>query len=165
MKKSKKKGKRKARKDVMIPNILQLLTMAIREKRCVAIRYHDQRHVRVVEPHAIYTHESGELMMDAFQTRGYSSSGRPPPFWRPFRLKKIGAISLLKENFETRLREGFSHGKDKYRNGLVAMVDGRRPAGEVPPQALMQSAVRRKLYTQPQPEDTGPHLPKNPFRR
>jgi len=52
----------------MIPNILQLLTAAIREKRCVAIRYHDQRHVRVIEPHAIYTHESGELVMDAFQT-------------------------------------------------------------------------------------------------
>ena len=165
MKKTKKKGKRKARKDTMIPNILQLLTTAIREKRCVAIRYHDQRHVRVVEPHAIYTHESGELVMDAFQTRGYSSSGRPPPFWRPFRLKKINAISLLKENFETRLQEGFSPEKDKYRKGLVAMVDDQRKAGDIPPRALMQSAARQNLYTQPQPEESGPQLPKNPFRR
>lgn len=165
MKKSKKKGKRKARKDIMIPNILQLLTMAIREKRCVAIRYHDQRHVRVVEPHAVYTHESGELVMDAFQTRGYSSSGRPPPFWRPFRLKKISAISLLKENFETRLREGFSHEKEKYRNGPVALVDKLRKGDDLPARVVMQSAVRKKLYTQPQPEDAGPHLPKNPFRR
>jgi len=165
MKKTKKKGKRKTRKDTMIPNILQLLTTAIREKRCVAIRYHDQRHVRVVEPHAIYTHESGELVMDAFQTRGYSSSGRPPPFWRPFRLKKINAISLLKENFETRLQEGFSPGKDKYRNSPVAMVDDRRKAGDIPARALMQSAARQNLYTQPQPEDSGPQLPKNPFRR
>ena len=167
MKKAKKKGKRKARNDTMIPNILQLLTTAIREKRCVAIRYHDQRHVRVVEPHAIYTHESGELVMDAFQTRGYSSSGRPPPFWRPFRLKKISAISPLKENFQTRLQEGFSHEKDKYRQGLVAMVDDRRRGGDIPPRALMQSAARQgqNLYTQPQPEDSGPQLPKNPFRR
>jgi predicted DNA-binding transcriptional regulator YafY len=165
MKKSKKKGKRKARKDTMIPNILQLLTTAIREKRCVAIRYHDQRHVRVIEPHAIYTHESGELVMDAFQTRGYSSSGRPPPFWRPFRLKKISAVSLLKENFETRLQEGFSHEKDKYRKGPVAMVDQRRTDGDVPARALMQSVARRTRYTQPQAEDVGPQLPKNPFRR
>jgi len=165
MKKAKKKGKRKTRKDTMIPNILQLLTAAIREKRCVAIRYHDQRHVRVIEPHAIYTHESGELVMDAFQTRGYSSSGRPPPFWRPFRLKKISAISPLKENFQTRQQEGFSSEKDRYRNGLVAMVDARRQADDIPPRALMQSGARQNLYTQPQPEDSGPQLPKNPFRR
>jgi predicted DNA-binding transcriptional regulator YafY len=165
MQKSKKKGKRKTLKESMIPNILQLLTTAIREKRCVAIRYHDQRHVRVIEPHAIYTHESGELVMDAFQTRGYSSSGRPPPFWRPFRLKKISAISPLKENFETRVQEGFSPEKDKYRNGPVAMVDQRRPNADAPPRAVLQSAARRKLYTQPQSEDVGPQLPKNPFRR
>lgn len=165
MKKAKKKGKRKARKDTMIPNILQLLTTAIREKRCVAIRYHDQRHVRVVEPHAIYTHESGELVMDAFQTRGYSSSGRPPPFWRPFRLKKISAISPLKENFETRLQEGFSPEKDKYRKGPVAMVDDQRKGGDIPARALLQSGARQNLYTQPQPEESGPQLPKNPFRR
>jgi predicted DNA-binding transcriptional regulator YafY len=164
MKKSKKQGKKKARKESMIPNILQLLTTAIREKRCVAIRYHDQRHVRVIEPHAIYTHETGELVMDAFQTRGYSSSGRPPPFWRPFRLKKISAISPLKENFETRLQEGFSPEKDKYRNGPVAIVDQRRPSAGAPPRALMQSAARQQLYTQPQFEDVGPQLPKNPFR-
>src|SRR4030066_223435 len=166
MKKAKKKGKRKAQKDTMIPNILQLLTAAIREKRCVAIRYHDQRHVRVVEPHAIYTHESGELVMDAFQTRGYSASGRPPPFWRPFRLKKINAISPLKESFETRLQEGFSPEKEKYRKGPVAMVDDRRKSGTVGGQGLMQSAPRQKnLYTQPQPAESGPQLPKNPFRR
>jgi predicted DNA-binding transcriptional regulator YafY len=165
MQKSKKKGKGKIREDTMIPNILQLLTTAIREKRCVAIRYHDQRHVRVVEPHVIYTHESGELVMDAFQTRGYSSSGRPPPFWRPFRLKKINAISPLKEHFETRLREGFSHEREKYRNGRVAMVDDRRKGGDVPPRSLQQSVARQTLYTQPQPEDVGPQLPKNPFRR
>lgn len=162
--KVKKSAKRKKASSAMIPNILQLLTQAIHEKRCVAIRYHDQRHVRVVEPHAIYSQEGGELVMDAFQTRGYSSSGRPPPFWRPFRLKKIGAISVLKENFETRAQEGFSPDKDKYRNGLVAIVDGKGDA--LPPRAVQQASTRRqKLYTQPQPEDVGPHLPKNPFRR
>ena len=166
MKKVKKSATRKPRaKTIMIPNILQLLTKAIGEKHCVAIRYHDQRHVRVVEPHVVYTHESGELVLDAFQTRGYSSSGRPPPFWRPFRLKKINAISVLQENFETRVQEGFSHDKDKYRKGLVVMVDSRRK-GEAPPTGQQQAGTRRRqLYTQPQPEDVGPNLPKNPFRR
>ena len=164
--KVKKAAKRKKSSSAMIPNILQLLTQAIHEKRCVAIRYHDQRHVRVVEPHVIYSQEGGELVMDAFQTRGYSSSGRPPPFWRPFRLKKIGAISVLKENFETRAQEGFSPDKDKYRNGLVAIVDRHRKGDAIPPRAVQQASARQqKLYTQPQPEDVGPHLPKNPFRR
>jgi predicted DNA-binding transcriptional regulator YafY len=165
MKRSKKSVKRKTRKETMIPNILQVLTAAIREKRCVALRYHDQRHVRVVEPHAIYTHDSGELVMDAFQTRGYSSSGRPPPFWRPFRLKKINAISPLKENFETRREEGFSPEKDKYRKGPIAMVDDQRLASDIPAHTLASSSPRRNLYTQPQPADCGPQLPKNPFRR
>jgi predicted DNA-binding transcriptional regulator YafY len=159
------KGKRKTRKAPMIPNILQVLTAAIREKRCVAIRYHDQRHVRVVEPHAIFTGENGEFLLDAYQTRGYSSSGRPPPFWRPFRLKKISAIQSLKENFQTRVQEGFSPEKDKYRNGLVAMVDERRKGADLPPPLLVQAAARRQSYTHPQPEDIGPHMPKNPFRR
>lgn len=148
----------------MIPNILQLLTTAIREKRCIAIRYHDQRELRVVEPHAIYSHKNGELLVDAFQTRGYSSSGRPPPFWRPFRLKKISAISVLKETFETRLSEGFSHDKDRYQRRLVTMVDQRGVGSDIPP-LVMQARKREQRYTQPQPENIGPHLPKNPFRR
>lgn len=152
----------------MIPNILQLLTTAIRDKRSVAIRYHDQRHVRVIEPHVIYTHDTGELVMEAFQTRGYSASGRPPPFWRPFRLKKITAVSLLKENFETRTREGFAREKEKYQNGLVAMIDDRRFARSTPAVAKATSktvTAPPTLYTVPQPDDAGPHLPKNPYRR
>lgn len=153
----------------MIPNILQLLMSAIRDKRCVAIRYHDQRHVRVIEPHVIYTHESGELVVDAYQSRGYSSSGRPPPYWRPFRLKKINAVSLLKEHFETRHAEGFSRDKDKYRNGLVAMIDDRRSVASAPAEALLaqqkKTARPRVNYSLPQAEEMGPQLPKNPFRR
>jgi len=150
----------------MIPNIIQLLTAAIREKRCVAIRYHDQRHVRVIEPHVIYTHENGELLVDAFQTRGYSESGRLPPFWRPFRLKKISAVSLLKETFETRLDEGFSPDKLKYQRKRVAMIDERRPSAMPSADTLVPPAAqRRPVYSHPQPEETGPNLPKNPFRR
>lgn len=112
----------------MASNILQVLSQAIRDKRCVAIRYHDQRQIRVIEPHAIYSGENGELVLDAYQTRGHSSSGRPPPFWRPFRLKKITAISVLKETFGPRVSEGFSPERLKYKNGLVAIVQDSQPA-------------------------------------
>src|SRR5256885_13900969 len=112
----------------MASNILQVLSQAIRDKRCIAIRYHDQRQIRVVEPHAIYSGERGELMLDAYQTRGYSSSGRPPPFWRPFRLKKITAVSVLKESFAPRVTEGFSPDRLKYKTGLVSIVQDDRPA-------------------------------------
>lgn len=118
----------------MLPNILQVMTKAVKEKRCVAVRYHDQRQIRVLEPHAIYTDEHGELIVDGFQTRGHSSSGRPTPFWRPFRLKKITAVSVLKEAFEPRTEEGFSAQRLKYQNHLVAIAENRRPglANRVP---------------------------------
>lgn len=118
----------------MIPNIMQVLSGAIRERRCIAIRYHDQRQVRVVEPHAIYSNERGELVLDGFQTRGFSSSGRPPPFWRPFRLKKIAAITVLKERFEPRVAEGFSPNRLKYRSGCLAIIEDQPPAFQYPAQ-------------------------------
>lgn len=130
----------------MLPNAIQLISQAIKDKRCIAIRYHDQRQIRVVEPHAIYTDERGELVMDCYQTRGYSASGRPPPFWRPFRMKKITAVSVLKENFQPRITEGFSANRLKYRSGLVAIVQDSQPTfGYVYPA---------------QTTEVGPHLPK-----
>lgn len=132
----------------MASNILQVLSQAIRDKRCIAIRYHDQRQIRVVEPHAIYSGERGELMLDAYQTRGFSSSGRPPPFWRPFRLKKITAVSVLKEGFAPRVAEGFSPERLKYKSGLVSIVQDERPAFVYPTQT----------------SDVGPPLPVN-FRK
>ena len=145
----------------MMPNVLQVLTNAIKEKHCVAIRYHGQKHVRVVEPHAIYSSENDEMVLDAFQVRGYSSSGRPTPFWRPFRLKKINAVSLLKESFTPRMEEGFSASKTKYKKGLIALVDDRRKTFAVPLQAMVQANSQANSQ-----EVMGPHLPtKNPFRR
>ncbi len=127
-----------ANQATMAPNVLRALTRAIREQRCIAIRYHDQRQIRVMEPHAIYTGERGDLVVDCFQTRGFSSTGRPTPFWRPFRLKRIAAISLLKETFEPRIAEGFSPDRIKYRNGMVAMVDASRTRYTYPDHVLQE---------------------------
>lgn len=127
----------------MLPNILQLLSNAIQERHCVAVRYSEQRQIRIVEPHAIYTDERGELVLDAYQVRGYSASGRPAPFWRPMRLKKISAVQVLNETFVPRAAEGFSGARLKYRNGLVALV--QQPS----------AAFTYPLHT----TDMGPHLP------
>lgn len=107
----------------MLPNALQVITRAIRERRCVAIHFDGQREVRVVEPHAVYSDERDRLVLDAYQIRGYSESGRPPPFWRPFPLGQITTISLLRENFAPRVLEGFSPMRPKYRRGLAVVVD------------------------------------------
>ncbi len=119
-------------------NILQVLNRAIKERRCVALRYQDQRAVRVVEPHAIYSDEHSQLMLDAYQVRGYSSSGRPLPFWRPFRIKKITDVEVLKEVFQPRTAEGFSAARLKYKNGLVAIVETPPPTFAYPAQAAME---------------------------
>ncbi len=108
----------------MLPNALQVVTRAIRERRCLAIHFDGQRDVRVVEPHAVYSDEQDRLVLDAYQIRGYSEAGRPTPFWRPFPLGQITTISLLKENFAPRVPEGFSPQRPKYRRGLVVVVDG-----------------------------------------
>lgn len=105
----------------MSPNVLQILSTAIKERRCLALYYDGQREVRVVEPHAIYSDEQG-LMLDAYQTRGYSSSARRPPYWRPFRIKKIDAVEVMKELFQPRTAEGFSAARSKYKQGLIAIV-------------------------------------------
>jgi predicted DNA-binding transcriptional regulator YafY len=107
----------------MSPTLLQVLNQAIKERRCVALRYHGQREVRVVEPHAIYTGEHSALVLDGYQVRGFSSSGRPAPFWRPFRLKHISGVQVLKETFQPRTAEGFSKARLKYKNGLIAIVE------------------------------------------
>ncbi|MFQ6021646.1 MAG: WYL domain-containing protein [Acidiferrobacterales bacterium] len=122
----------------MVPNILNLLKKAINERRCLALRYRDQGGVRVVEPHAAYTRESGEVVVDCYQTRGYSSSGRQPPFWKRFRIKKIAALSVLKDTFTPRVEEGFSSDKSKYKRDAVAIVDDGRPTYMYSPEALKE---------------------------
>ncbi len=139
----------------MTQNILQMLVTAVKEKRCVAVRYRDQNQIRVLEPHVIYTDEGGEIVADCYQTRGYSAAGRPTPFWRPFRIKKITALSVLKETFSPRHTEGFSASKIKYRNGFIAMVE----------EVDSSSAATNFVLPMQAAQEMGPALPKNPHRR
>jgi hypothetical protein len=131
------------------PNTLQLLTGAIKQRRCIAIRYRDQNQIRVVEPHAIYKDEAGEVVVECFQTRGYSAGGRGAPYWRPFRVRKITALSVLGETFTPRVEEGYTPHKLKYKSGLVALVE------------VGEAELHAARYTYPpQPaSEIGPFLP------
>ncbi len=130
-------------------NTLKQLAKAVKSRRCVAIRYRDQKEIRVIEPHCIYTNDQGEFIIDGFQTRGHSHSGRPPPFWRPFRLKKISAVSLMEERFEVRRAEGFDSNKSKYKDRVIAIVADTGPSHLYPEQDL---------------QEMGPFLPKGQNR-
>jgi hypothetical protein len=121
----------------MQPNILKLLKQAVAEQRCLAVRYRDGG-VRVVEPHAAYTNDRNEIVVDCYQTDGFSASGRQPPFWKRLRLKKITAASLLKQTFEPRVEEGFSPEKSRYKNEPVAIIVDDKPSYMYSPEALQQ---------------------------
>jgi len=103
-------------------DVLGVLTEAVKSRRVCAMRYRDQLEARIVEPHAIYEDAAGEVIVDCFQVRGYSYSQRTPPFWRPFRVRKIAGAALLAETFEPRYADGFSPSRIRYRKGLLCIV-------------------------------------------
>jgi hypothetical protein len=130
----------------MSSEVLELLKKSITEQRCLAVRYGDQTGVRVIEPHAVYTDEHGELVADCYQTGGYSATGRRPPFWKRMRVKKMQSASLLKDTFKPRGAEGFKPDKPRYKKGLVAIVGRGKPCF---------------LYSAEQLKEMGPPLPEH----
>ncbi len=112
----------------MIPVVLKMLSKAAKERRRVAIRYDGQNHLRVVEPHVIYLDDQGNVMADCHQVKGYSSTGKPVPFWKTFRVTKIDAVFLLDDAFKADNVEGFRLGKQDYPAGLIATAYDRPPA-------------------------------------
>lgn len=94
----------------MIPNLYKTIASAIRNKRRIVIRYNGKSLSRVVEPHALFKSEEGEVGLLGYQVRGYHSSKRngAGSFWRPFQLKKIDNIHVSQELFEPRLGHGYA---------------------------------------------------------
>lgn len=135
----------------MTDDVLNVLTEAIRSRRCCALRYRDQTQARVVEPHAIYKDGAGEIIVDCYQVGGYSSADRTPPFWRPFRVRKINAAALLRKTFVARRSEGFSPTRLRYRSGLICLVSEAE-----------ESFVRTAI---PRSDPVGPFLPQRARRR
>ncbi|MDH3637768.1 MAG: WYL domain-containing protein [Gammaproteobacteria bacterium] len=91
----------------MLPNIKEVVSAAIRNKRRLLLRYDSRSHTRVVEPHLLYRSENGALTMVAYQISGYHSSKRRGTFWRPFQLKKVDSVYVMNDVFETRNAQGY----------------------------------------------------------
>lgn len=102
--------------------VLKLLIQSIQSRQCAIIRYDGQQAIRVVEPHVIYTHSSGNIIVECMQTRGHSGPDTRFPFWQGFYLKKINSVFLLDIHFEARIKQGFKPGRTEYQTGLLAMI-------------------------------------------
>ena len=70
---------------------------------------------RTVEPHIVYRSSAGRLLVDAYQTGGYSSRGGLPA-WRPLSVSDISRVESLAETFQARRAEGYNpSNRDRYR--------------------------------------------------
>jgi predicted DNA-binding transcriptional regulator YafY len=76
-----------------------LVTQAIRERRCLAFRYHS--YSRRVEPHALGEVGENRRAVLAWQFAGGSRS-EPPPGWRTFYLSELKSVRILKTKFVRR---------------------------------------------------------------
>ena len=98
-------------------DVLKLLIQSIQSRQCAIIRYDGQQSIRVVEPHVIYTHSSGNIIVECLQTRGHSGPDTRFPFWQGFYLKKINSVFLLDIHFEARIKQGFKPDRADFRRG------------------------------------------------
>jgi len=105
------------------PNTLKTLTKAIVEKRCVAIRCDGKSRLFSIEPHAVYSDSNSNIILDFFQ-QGTSSEGPQNGFWNTIGWRKINAVFWLNTSFSPRLKQGFMPELEKYKTGLLAIVDG-----------------------------------------
>lgn len=108
-------------------SIMKILNRAISERKSTIVRCNGHHLIRIIEPHVIYTTHTGEIVVECFQTRGFTESGNPPPLWTKFRLASIRSAYLLNDTFEVRLADGFNPEKIDYKRGLLTMVELPEP--------------------------------------
>lgn len=83
------------------------LCRAIRNKHVVVLRYKNDRGDRIVEPYIVYEARNGNILVDVYQTSGYSSTGKLPA-WRPLIVDDIVALDIMPDHFEIRTSEGYN---------------------------------------------------------
>jgi len=87
--------------------MLEELCTAIGNKNIVILRGKNDRGDRTVEPHIVYEAPNGNVLVDFYQTAGYTSSGNLPA-WRRLGIDDIVELRTLTNHFETRVREGYN---------------------------------------------------------
>jgi len=101
---------------------MRILHRAISERKSTVVRCNGHHTIRIIEPHVIYTSSTGEIVVECYQTKGYTESGNPPPLWTRFRISSIQSAYLLNSTFEVRLAAGFNPERQDYKRGLITMI-------------------------------------------
>lgn len=130
------------------PNTLRILTQAIHEKRCVAIRCDGKNRLITIEPHVIYTDANNNIVIDCFQKSSADKNDEREGFWNTINWRKINAVFWLNTFFAPRINQGFVEADDKYLNGLVTMVNtGNRLATDRRTFQNIESSLEQLLAT------------------
>jgi len=94
-------------------NTLDIICSAIHEKNQLSVKGKDDPDWRTIEPHIVYEAANGNILVDFYQTGGYSSSGRLPT-WRRLLLNDILHIKRIEQRFNVRNDEGYNPTSDRY---------------------------------------------------
>jgi len=76
-----------------------LLCEAISQRRSVSLWYGGGS--RLVDPHIVYESSTGKILVDAYQTSGYSESDESVE-WKRFEVDQISSLQLLDRTFSVR---------------------------------------------------------------
>ncbi|MDD4151541.1 MAG: hypothetical protein PHR68_02925 [Candidatus Gracilibacteria bacterium] len=98
-------------------NTLEALTKAIKEKKVIEFDYKLEG-TRLGNSHAIYRHiKTRNILLDLYQTKGYSSSNENIPGWREFDINEISKINILSEVFN--VANGYNRNSERYNNYIA----------------------------------------------
>lgn len=101
--------------------MIDQLCSAIRDKHVVSLRGKNDLGERTVEPHIVYEAANGNLLVDFYQTAGYSSSGDLPS-WRCLIIDDIVSLNILPDHFEVRMSEGYNPSNTKRYSRIICRV-------------------------------------------
>lgn len=103
-------------------NNVDSLLKAIHDKNLCAIRSKNDKAERIVEPHIIYKSPSGNVLLDFWQTAGYSSSGGLP-CWKRLIITDVVSVRILDDRFIIRKKEGFNQSNKKRYTRTICCVE------------------------------------------
>lgn len=98
-------------------SILETLKIAIKEQKVIEFDY-KLEWMRLWNPYAIYNHiKTGNILLDLYQNKWYSSSNENIPWWREFDINKISKINILSVVFN--IDNWYNRNSERYNNYIV----------------------------------------------
>lgn len=90
---------------------------AIQDHKIVQIYYNNDESKRIVEPHILYESSTGNILLDAYQTSGYSKNNESMA-WKSFNIEKIQGVEITENTFT--LRSGYNpNNQERYINVIT----------------------------------------------